>query len=148
MGDVMHLVYEYRRLLAHRELSGGRLDRRHTERLAALHRLFGREPEDTDGIGPHGRRRHARCEVGIPATLVMGRRVLAVEVVDIGGGGVRIAPAPPLRPGERARLRIPSPDHARVVYEHVVEATWSSRGDDSAMGMPFIGVPRQLRRAG
>lgn len=144
----MHLVYEYRRLLAHRELSGGRLSRRHTARLAGLHRLFGREPEDIDGIGPHGRRQHARCEVHLQATLVMGRRVLRAQVVDVGGGGVCIAPAPPLEPGERARLRIPSPDDPSVIHEYLVEATWSSPGPGSTMGMPFIGVPRQLRRAG
>jgi hypothetical protein len=104
------------------------------------------DPEDTGAIrlGKSYSRRHARCDVKYPATVQMGRRVHPVEVVNLGGGGLRVEPAPPLREGERALLRIVSLERG-AVYQYSVQAGWvENRAQGSAMGMPFIGAPRVL----
>ncbi len=144
MSDLLEMVFQYRRLKANPELgSAGR------SRLASLERLFGQDPEDTQtgADRPHAKRQHARCDVRIPATIQLGRRVEAVEVVNLGGGGVRIEPAVPLRPGERAVVRFLA-SHETAVYAYPVEATWTEGdGFASSMGMPFVGLPRIERTA-
>lgn len=150
MPNLLHLVYEYRRLVARRDLMQGQMGRRTQARLEALEKLFGRDPDDTDPAITPGqrRRRYARAEVSVPATIKMGRRVQAVNVVNLGGGGVCVTPAPPLREGERAVIRIVADDRDSV-YHYPVEAKWVRRDPDtSEMGMPFIGAPRQLPLAG
>lgn len=146
--NLIHLVYEYRRLLARRELMDGQLSRSSALRLDALERLFGREPSDVaTEMGLLHRRRHARCEVRLPATIKLGARVQAVDITSLGGGGLRVEPAPPLRPGERAVVRIVSLDTGSI-YHYPVIAGWSQRSrSTSSMGLCFAGVPRQLSLA-
>lgn len=146
MADLLDLIYQYRRLLVRQEILGNAFGEDGQERLANLEKLFGKDPEDTGAVklGLPYTRRHARCDVKFPATVQMGRRVHPVDVVNLGGGGLRVEPAPPLRQGERAVVRIVSMDSG-AVYQYPVEASWTDRGPgSSAMGMPFVGAPRVL----
>lgn len=144
MADILELVYEYRRLLARRDLNAGTLSRVAEDRLLGLERLFGRDPEDRRN---DYRRKHARCDVRLPATIQIGSRIEPVDVVDLGGGGVRVEPAPILAPGQCATIRIVSLETGRM-YVYTVEAKWSDRSSSrSTMGMPFVGAPKQVRLA-
>jgi hypothetical protein len=140
MRDVLHLVYEYRRLLARQDKNT--LGPRAFERLQALERLFGSEPARRER--PDGKRQHARCDVNFPATIrARGGRVQPVNVVSMGGGGVRVTPAPALRPGDEAVIRIVGEDDR--LYQYGVKVGWVQRdSESSAMGMPFVGVPREV----
>ncbi len=140
MRDLLELVFEYRRLLARSEAMAGSLKPRSSERLAALEKLFGQEP-NSNAVHP---RRHARCDIRRPATLRVGDRVQAVSLVNLGGGGVCITPAPNVRTGDTALLRIVADDQS-TIYQYQVRANWSTQGDeDSCMGMPFVGIPRVI----
>jgi len=140
MTDLLQLVFEYRRLVVHRALLSGKLSVANRQRLVGLERLFGQDPEDRS---QRHRRRHARCEVRLPATLKMGRHVENVDVVNIGGGGVCVEPAPLLRKGQRASIRVVSLEQG-TAYHYRVEAGWARRtGQSAAMGMGFVGTPRR-----
>ena len=144
MADILELVFEYRRLLARRDLMGGAMSADSEERLVGLERLFGSDPDDRLRSS---RRRFARCELRVPATIRTGDRVEPVDIVDVGGGGVRVEPAPLLRRGERATIRIVSPER-NAMYVYHVEASWSERtAERSTMGLPFVGTPEQLALA-
>jgi hypothetical protein len=85
--------------------------------------------------------------VRLPATIQIGKRVEPVDVVDLGGGGVRVEPAPVLAPGQCATIRIVSVETG-CMYVYTVEAKWCDRSASrSTMGMPFVGTPKQLRLA-
>ncbi len=137
MRDLLEMVFEYRRLLARSEATDGNMTQQTEARLRALENLFGREPS-VQGAAP---RRHARCDVKRTATLRVGDRVQAVSVVNLGGGGVCVSPAPNLAEGQRAVLRVVGDDQ-QTVYQYPVRAHWTRRGEDSSqMGMPFVGRP-------
>jgi len=139
MKDVLQLVYEYRRLVAKRDLMGATLSAKALERLDALERLFGREPEP-DGGPAAGLRRHARCEVDASAVMRLQGTDHTVEVVNVGGGGLCVANAPEMTEGEQAILRIQDGDS---VYQYQVEARWCDH-QNRRLGLPFVGVPRAL----
>ena len=141
MNDLFELVFEYRSLLAKHRAEGARLELPARSRLDALHRLLGREPTDAQGTRPGelGRRKHARCDVHFGALLRHGPRTVAVEVVNLGAGGVCIRTAHGGKVGDRAVLRLTSPETGRV-YECVAETTWRSE-DEHLSGMRFIGAP-------
>lgn len=140
MRDLLELVFEYRRLLAKSEAIAGSLKPKSAKRLVALEMLFGQEPK----AGSVHRRRHARCDIRRPATLRVQGRVQSVSLVNLGGGGVCISPAPNVMAGETALLRIVADDQ-NTVYQYQVRANWATRGEkDSYMGMPFVGIPRLL----
>lgn len=140
MRDLLHLLFEYRRLLTKAEAFAGSLRPGAQKRLVALEGLFGREPED-DGKSA---RRHARCAVSVPATVKVGGHVQPVKVVNIGGGGVCVTPAPNLKAGDTAFLRVVGEDETEI-FQYQVRAGWSWRNDtESQMGMPFVGPPRVL----
>tara|TARA_R110002073_G_scaffold208011_2_gene368275 strand:+ start:3660 stop:4124 length:465 start_codon:yes stop_codon:yes gene_type:complete len=142
MRDLLELVFEYRRLLARSEATAGSLKPHNLERLEALEKLFGQEPNSNASYP----RRHARCDIRRPATLRVGDRVQPVNLVNLGGGGVCITPAPNVKAGETALLRIVADDQS-TVYQYRVRANWSSRSEqDSCMGMPFVGIPRVIER--
>lgn len=141
MKDLLALVFEYRRLLARSEVTAGALKPRSSQRLDALEKLFGQEPNANNK--PHDRR-HARCDIRRPATVRVGDRVQSVSLVNLGGGGVCICPAPNVKSGETALLRIVADDQS-TIYQYQVRANWSKYGDeDSCMGMPFVGIPRVI----
>lgn len=141
MNDLFELVFEYRSLLAQRRAEGEGLGLPARRRLDALHRLLGREPTDAQGTRPGelGRRKHARCDVHFGALLRLGPRVLPVEVVNLGAGGVCLRTAHGPRVGERAVLRLTSPGTGRI-YECMAETTWRQDGEH-LVGMRFIGAP-------
>lgn len=147
MNDLFELVFEYRSLLAQRRAEGEELGLPARSRLDALHRLLGREPTDAQGTRPGelGRRKHARCDVHFGAILRVGPRTVAVEVVNLGAGGVCIRASQAPAVGARAVLLLTSPETGRI-YECIAETTWR---DDGARlsGMRFIGAPLDVRYA-
>ncbi len=143
MRDLLQLVYEYRRLCARAEAFAGKLPPQAETRLAALEKLFGEEPASAQASQP---RRHARCDLNIPATIKIDGNVQPVKVVNLGGGGVCVSPAPNLKPGQRALLRIVGGD-ACSVFQYQVKGGWTFREEqDSHMGLPFVGAPVELSK--
>jgi PilZ domain len=146
MQHLFELVFEYRNLLARRKSEGLSLDPPARYRLDALHRLLGREPSRDDdpgamGSGAFSRRRHARCDVDLPATLRIGAALAAIEILNLSAGGVCAVTPEPLPVGERGLLRITSPDTGRV-YECGARVSWSTdEGREHMAGMRFVGVP-------
>lgn len=141
MKDVMDLIFEYRRLLARRDVMGVELSDRGRARLAGLEKLFATEIAANDQTS---RRRHARVDVNVPATLRVGGRIHPVNIVNVGGGGICIEAAPTLEPGQQAVLRIVSADGDRI-YQYQVQASWTQATPaKNAAGMPFVGIPREL----
>jgi hypothetical protein len=140
MRDLLQLLFEYRRLSAKAEAFAGSLRPGGSKRLAALEKLFGKEPDGESKTG----RRHARCSVSVPATVKIDGHVQPVKLVNIGGGGVCVSPAPNLKSGDTALLRIVGEDETEV-FQYQVRAGWSWRSNtESQMGMPFVGPPRVL----
>ena len=136
--DVLQFVYEYRKLLARRGMLKQQLEPASAERLAALEKLFA---PGTDR-GPH-KRHYARCPVRLRATVKAGGRVQPVVIVNVGGGGLCVSPAPSLHSGERAVVRVFDP-RSRSTYHYPVHASWvrdAADDGDSLMGMPFVGAP-------
>lgn len=139
MRDLLHLVYEYRQLVAR----DGELPERARERLDALDRLFGSEPGAAEVTGPL--RRHARCDVEVAAVLTAAGTEYQVTVVNVGGGGLCIERAPELEAGQRAVIRLLADG---CLYEYPVEIRWSAAAEGGAlMGLPFRGAPRKLELA-
>jgi len=135
--DLLHSVYEYRKLLSQEQLLGLRMSAEARARLDELERLLAAHN------GPPGapRRRHARTELRMNATVKASGRVHPVKIVNFGGGGICVEPAPNLRGGERAVVRLVSTETGRE-YQYPVQARWVHRsGQASAMGMPFVGAP-------
>ena len=147
MNDLFELVFEYRSLLAQRRAEGEELGLPARRRLDALHRLLGREPTDAQGTRPGelGRRKHARCDVHFGAVLRHGPRSMAVEVVNLGAGGVCIRAGERPEVGERVVLRLTSPETGRI-YECVAETTWRDEAHRLS-GMRFIGAPLHVELA-
>ena len=136
MRELLQLVYEYRRLDARAAAYAGPLRPMAQKRLSALEKLFGQEPDSP--------RRHARCDISLPATIKINGNVQPVQLVNIGGGGVCVSPAPKLREGEAAVLRVVASD-AKTVYQYQVKGGWTWRDEgQSQMGLPFVGAPREL----
>jgi hypothetical protein len=149
MHDLFELVFEYRHLLARRKAEGQALDPPARTRLDALHRLLGREPFSglVSGSGTFSRRRHARCDVEMSAALRIGPALCAIELVNLGAGGVCVATPAPLRVGERGMLRITSPDSGRI-YECLAQVSWVRADVEPATaGLRFIGAPRDVQLA-
>jgi hypothetical protein len=141
MRDLLQLVYEYRRLDARAAAIAGTLRPLAQKRLTALEKLFGQEPGSDDDQSP---RRHARCEVNLPATIKINGNVQPVKLVNIGGGGVCVSPAPKLKEGETALLRVVASD-SKTVFQYQVKGGWTWRAEtQSQMGLPFVGAPREL----
>ena len=141
MRDLLQLVYEYRRLSARAEAFAGTLQPVAQKRLSALEKLFGQEP---DNPVPDHPRRHARCEINVPATIKINGNIQPVQLVNMGGGGVCVSPAPKLKEGETALLRIVASD-SRTVFQYRVKGGWTWRDERaSQMGLPFVGPPREL----
>lgn len=146
MHDLIELVFEYRQLLARRKAEGPGLAAPVRHRLDALHRLLGREPflGHPDGSGTFTRRRHARCDVEAPASLRLGDEVVAIELVNLGAGGVCAVTPGALEVGQRGALRLVSPDSGRI-FECVAQVSWSSVDDEQHLvGLRFLGAPRAV----
>lgn len=136
--DVLHSVYEYRKLLSQQQLLGGRLAEPSRRRLAELEARLSSRATSVPGAP---RRRFARASTQINATLKAGGRVHPVQIVNLGAGGMCVEPAPALRGGERAVVRVASSVTGRE-YRYPVEARWvRGSGETSTMGLPFVGAP-------
>lgn len=151
MHDLFELVFEYRNLLARRKAEGAAFEPPARTRLDALHRLLGREPFTGTGTAPSGsgmfsRRRHARCDVELTATLRVGTTLSAVELLNLSAGGVCLASPALLPVGERGVLRITSPDSGRV-HECTAQISWArDEGETQHLaGLRFIGAPSEVR---
>jgi len=140
--EILHSVYEYRKLLSQQQLLGDQLAAPARRRLADL------EDRLADGapvVPGAPRRRFARASTQIVATVKAGGRVHPVQIVNVGGGGMCVEPAPALRGGERAVVRVVSGETG-CEYQYPVEARWVHRsGRASLMGLPFVGAPLLLR---
>jgi hypothetical protein len=146
MHDLFELVFEYRQLLARRKAEGPDLASPVRHRLDALHRLLGREPilGHPEGSGTFSRRRHARCDVEAPARLRLGDELLAIELSNLGAGGVCAVTPVALEVGQRGALRLVSPDSGRT-YECVAQVSWASVDDEQHLvGLRFVGAPREV----
>lgn len=147
MSDLLKAVYDYRNLLSRRDLLRMRLSAEEVARLDALEKLFEWRPEEG---GPTSlplalRRRFARCDVRVPASVKAGSTVQPVVVVNLGGGGVVVEPAPSLKRGELTVLKIRVTSIGRE-FQFPCQAKWLAGGlNQSAMGLQFIGVPIELR---
>jgi len=144
VADLLSMLYEYRKLAARDELLGDRLPACDQRRLEALDRLFAADPDDTNPSIRCGqpRRRHARADVDIPATVTVQGRPERVRIINVGGGGVCVEPAPPLRAGEHAVIRVFIGGRE---YHYPVCARWArTTANGSTMGMPFTGPPLRL----
>jgi hypothetical protein len=149
MHDLFELVFEYRNLLARRKSEGESLEISARSRLDALHRLLGREPlgDEPSGSGAFARRRHARCDVEIAASFRLGTTPSAIELLNLGAGGVCAVTPEPLPIGERGLLRITSPDSGRV-YECTAVVSWARVEEEQHLaGLRFIGAPREVQLA-
>lgn len=146
MHDLFELVFEYRQLLVRRKVEGTGLAPPVRHRLDALHRLLGREPllGHPEGSGSFSRRRHARCDVEAPASLRLGDEVVAIELSNLGAGGVCAVTPVALEVGQRGALRLVSPDSRRI-YECVAQVSWTSASDEQHLvGLRFVGAPREV----
>lgn len=147
MGELFELVFEYRSLLARREVSEHALNLPERRRLDALARLLGCEPKDVfvidDADGGPGRRSHARCEVTLHATLRSGGVLVRVEVTNMGAGGVCVTSSEPLDVGARGALRIRTANRA---HECLSRVAWVGR-DGRTAGLRFVGAPIAFRMA-
>lgn len=149
MQHLFELVFEYRNLLVRRKTEGPTLDVSTRTRLDALHRLLGREPlpPGPSGSGAFSRRRHARCEVELSASLHVGTTAAVVELLNLGAGGVCAVIPEPLQIGERGVLRMTSPESGRV-YECTMQISWvSDEAGQHTAGMRFIGAPSEVQPA-
>ncbi|HWM85033.1 MAG TPA: PilZ domain-containing protein [Kofleriaceae bacterium] len=150
MQHLFELVFEYRNLLVRRKTEGPGLDVPAKTRLGALHRLLGREPfpdHGPSGSGAFSRRRHARCEVELSASMHIGTTVTIVELLNLGAGGVCAIIPEPLPIGERGVLRMTSPESGRI-YECTMQVSWvSDEGGQLTAGMRFIGAPSEVQPA-
>lgn len=145
MRDLLQLVFEYRRLLAKVKIKTD-LRPKARGRLDALEKLFGEEPSEDPAHEASGRarRRHARCSISVPATVRVNGTLQPVNLVNVGGGGICISPAPNMQVGDTAFLRIHAEEDG-CVYQYQVQASWMTQTQNSTiMGMPFIGTPREL----
>ena len=147
MDDLFALVVEYRHLLSRRQTAGALLTLPERHRLDALDRLLGREPTDDEGTAPGalGRRRHARCDVRLKAALRVAGRVIPLEVVNLGAGGVGVLAAEPVPSGARGVLRVLTGEAARV-HECAALVSWECEADEGGWlaGLRFEGAPVEL----
>jgi hypothetical protein len=147
MSDLVRKVYEYRDLLGRRDLLRMPLDDHEADRLETLTRLFEWRPEDlSSALLPKSvRRRFARLDVRIPATVKIGDDVWLVRIVNLGAGGAVVEDAPPLRRGDLAVLRVPMRKSGRE-YHFSSQVVWHAEPPGRSLtGLTFVGVPIEAR---
>jgi hypothetical protein len=153
MDEVVRCAYEYRFLQGRRDELHMPLSVEDDDRLHALQRLW----ESAPAGGPEGlpaalRRRFARCDVRVPATLRVAACDRPVLVVNVGGGGAVVEPSggqEPLatRRGELCTLRVRLPSLGRE-YQFHAQAGWSqdpAPGRAGRLALAFVGMPLELR---
>ena len=145
MQHLFELVFEYRNLLVRRRSEGPGFAPPARSRLDALHRLLGREPfiGTPSGTGTYSRRLHARCDVELRALLRTSATLCAVDILNLGAGGVCAVTPGPLQIGDRGVLHLVSPESGRV-YECTAEVCWTRSKGQHTAGLRFIGPPVEV----
>jgi hypothetical protein len=149
MSELIKCVYDYRNLLGRRDLLRMHLDAEEKHRLESLDQLLEWRPEEG---GPSTfplalRRKFSRFDMRIPATVRVGRGDSAapIVIVNMGGGGVVVEPAPSLRRGELTVVKIKCSALGRE-FHFPAQAKWLSESlNRSSMGLAFVGIPIELR---
>ena len=143
MRNILKHICDYRTLRARRDLMRQTLPPEDVHRLEALELLFACDPsgEVRSQALARDRRRYLRLEVNIAARIGAGIRTADTTIINIGGGGLVISPAPALRRGELAVVRITDPQTSRE-YHLPVQAVWKSvLGGETVLGLTFVGMP-------
>ena len=136
MNTLLRDVYEYRNLLGRREIVAVPLEDAELNRLAELDRNLAWQP------GTSGRRRrYQRVNVVMGGQIKVGRQHAAVDIANLGGGGLVVAPAPPLGRGELTVVRIVDAMASRE-YHFPAQVAWRNA---DAVGLAFFGIPIELR---
>jgi hypothetical protein len=141
MGVLLRHVCEYRLLRGRRELLRNPLDRGESQRLDMLEHLFGLGEDASSPTPPtQGRRRFTRADVEIVATVSVGEEDVPIRILNLGGGGVMIAPAPDLHRGDLTILKIA--DDIDGSYRLPAQVVWVAPVPDGlALGLAFVGLP-------
>jgi hypothetical protein len=142
MRNILKHICDYRTLRARRDLLRQTLPPDDVHRLEALELLFALDPTELRSQAlARDRRRYMRLDVRIRARLGSGVKNTETTIVNIGGGGLVVSPAPPLRRGELAVIRISDRETHRE-YHLPVQAVWKSiqRGE-TVLGLTFVGMP-------
>jgi len=148
VSDFLHLVYEYRWLLACRR-TGMELSGDQQARLRDLERRFSRDPEGHEATGNQPSEGGAFASrpgcrwPPIAAVLRIGRERKHVMLTSVSGGGVSMMPPIPMEFGDRATLTVANP-RRRTEYHYPVQFSWvrrQGRTGDFEMGMDFVGLP-------
>jgi hypothetical protein len=141
MGVLIRHICEYRRLRGRRDLLCNPLDHAESERLDLLEHLFGLGEDAPSPTPPvQGRRRFTRAEVEIRATVSVGEDDVPIRILNLGGGGVMIAPAPDLNRGDLTILKIV--DEIDGPYRLPAQVMWVTPVPDGlALGLAFVGLP-------
>ena len=142
MRNILKHICDYRTLRARRDLLRQTLPPDDVHRLEALELLFAFDPTELRSQAlARDRRRYMRLDVRIRAKLGSGVKNIETTIINIGGGGVVVSPAPPLRRGELAVIRIADRETHRQ-YHLPVQAVWKSilKGE-TVLGLTFVGMP-------
>jgi hypothetical protein len=142
MRNILKHICDYRTLRARRDLLRQTLPADDVHRLEALELLFAFEPSELRSKAlARDRRRYMRLDVRIKARLGAGVKDIETTVVNIGGGGLVVSPAPSMRRGELAVIRISDRETHRQ-YHLPVQAIWTSvvKGV-TVLGLTFVGMP-------
>jgi hypothetical protein len=142
LRNILKHICDYRTLRARRDLMRQTLPPDDVHRLEALELLFAFDPTELRNQAlARDRRRYMRLDVRIKATLAAGVRDTETRIINIGGGGLVVSPAPPLRKGELAVIRIKDRESHRE-YHLPVQAVWKAMmHDEVALGLTFVGMP-------
>ena len=142
MRNILKHICDYRTLRARRDLLRQTLPPDDVHRLEALELLFAFDPTEVRSQAlVRDRRRHMRLDVAIKATLAAGVRDTDTRIINIGGGGLVVSPAPAIRRGELAVIRIKDRESHRE-YHLPVQVVWKAMvGREPALGLCFVGMP-------
>jgi hypothetical protein len=140
--DAVRSLYEYRELIGQRDLSRKPLSAADEVRLALLERVWQWRPIDPTTLAPLNSRRFARCDVTVRATLRAGGQEHEVTVTHLGGGGIIVTGAPPLRRGEPVVVTVRVPEHGRD-YQFPAQMCWKEerRGPVVHVALALNGLP-------
>jgi len=148
-SGILRLVYEYRNLLGRRDIVHMPLGDEERHELAELEQRFLWTGEATNVALPMAlRRRFLRMNVRLTATMKVGREFTPVSIIDIGGGGLMVEPAPRLQVGDLTVVKVQDPTIGRE-YHLPAQVAWRQvRPKTSRMGLAFFGIPIELRYGG
>ena len=135
---MLETIFEYRALLA-KCARGDGLELDEIGRLMEIEREYAPTAE-----GPRGRK--FRREVVEIDAVIRGDRINdAVEIVEVGPGGIVCRKAPYIARGEEVEIVIES---GELCYRFRAQGVWlKDDGDDYKVGLQFVGMPVCVRNA-